>query len=171
MLILLAFKGLLAGSEAAGHRPKGGKMAIDYKKSEVKRPYEAVIIMDPSASEEEQKNLFQKNKEIIESYEGEVFSVETWGKRTLANPINKVAMGNYFHAYFTAKPEVITELERTMKINEKVMRYVHTVLSEKTSLDKHSEDFKNVLKESRERQQEAEARIQKKRAARAARRS
>lgn len=141
-------------------------MALEFKKSEVKRPYESIIIVDPTASEQEQKTLFQKNKEIVESFEGSVHSVEIWGKRPLANHIEKHQMGTYFHSYFTAGPDVIVELERTMKINEKVLRYMHTKLDETQTVEKHAEDFKVILKESAERQQEAELRMQKKRAAR-----
>ena len=144
-------------------------MALEFKKSEVMRPYESIIIMDPSASEQEQKALFQKNKEVVESFKGSVFSVEIWGKRPLANHIEKHQMGTYFHSYFTAGPDAVVELERTMKINEKVLRYMHTRLDETQAVEKHAEDFKQILKDSVVRQQEAELRMQKKRAARAQR--
>lgn len=149
-----------------GHDQKEPYMALEFKKSEVKRPYESIIIMDPSASEEEQKALFQKNKEIVESFSGTVNSVEIWGKRPLANHIEKHQMGTYFHSYFTAGPDVVVELERTMRINEKVLRYMHTRLDENQTAEKHAENYKQILKDSTVRQQEAELRMQKKRAAR-----
>ncbi len=144
-------------------------MALEFKKSEVKRPYESIIIMNPSASEEQQKKLFQKNKEIVESFSGEMNSVETWGKRPLANHIEKHQMGTYFHSYFTAGPGAVLELERTMKINDQVLRYMHTRLDENQTAEKHAENFKQILKDSATRQQEADLRMQKKRAARAQR--
>lgn len=141
-------------------------MALEFKKSEVKRPYESIIIMAPTASEEQQKKLFQKNKGIVESFSGEMNSVETWGKRPLANHIDKHQMGTYFHTYFTAGPGAVLELERTMKINDQVLRYMHTRLDEGQTAEKHAEDYKQILKDSTVRQQEAELRMQKKRAAR-----
>jgi len=141
-------------------------MALEFTKSVTKRPYESIIIMDPSASEAEQKSLFQKNKEIVESFSGTVHSVETWGKRPLANPIEKVQIGAYFHSYFQAGPEAVLELERTMGINEKVIRFMHVRLDDGQTVEKHAENFKQILKDSAERQAEAEARNQKKRAAR-----
>jgi small subunit ribosomal protein S6 len=144
-------------------------MALEFKKSEKMRPYESIIIMDPNASEQDQKALFNKNKEIVEGFKGSMYSVETWGKRPLANPIEKHQVGTYFHSYFTADPSAIVELERTMKINEKVLRYMHTRLNDKQTVEKHAEDYKQVLKDSNVRQQEAELRMQKKRAARAQR--
>lgn len=139
-------------------------MGIEYKKETIKRPYESVVILNPEATEKVQKDLFTKNKQIVEQFGGEVFSVDSWGKRNLANPIKKTRLGHYFHSYFVAEPEAILELERTMKINDNVMRYVHTKLDEKVSIEKHAENFKQALKESKERQDEAEARFQKKRA-------
>ncbi len=141
-------------------------MALKFKKSQAMCLYESIIIMNPTALEEEQKALFKKNKEIIQSFGGSVYSVEIWGKRPLANHIKKHQMGTYFHSYFTAGPDVIVELERTMKNNEKVLRYMHSGLNGAQSIEKHAENFKQILKESTERVQEAELRMQKKRAAR-----
>lgn len=145
-------------------------MAISYNKVAKKRPYEAVIIMSPDTPEEDQKSLFNKNKAIVENLGGSVHSVETWGKRTLANPIEKTRLGLYFHSFFEANPESIIELERTMRINEKVLRYLHTRLDEKMPVAKHAENFKEVLSESVKRQQEAEAKLAKKKAARSSQR-
>jgi len=149
---------------------KEKNMAVSYEKVAKKRPYEAIIIMAPEASEADQKTLFTKNKEIVEGLGGSVHSVETWGKRTLANQIDKTKLGVYFHSYFEAKPETILELERTMRINEKVLRCLHTRLDEKLPIAKHAENFKEILGESVKRQQEAEAKLAKKKAARSAQR-
>jgi small subunit ribosomal protein S6 len=74
----------------------------------------------------------------------------------------------YFHALFKSEPSAIMELERTMRINEKVIRFMHTRLDDRKPLAKHSEDFKNQLKVSAEREREREAKIQARKAARAA---
>jgi len=118
----------------------------------VVRPYEAIILMDPSTSEEEQKGLFQKNKKIIEGFKGQIHHLDTWGVRKLANPIKKTSRGIYFHNTFTASPEAIAELERTMRNNEKVLRFMHTRLPEGTSLTTYVEKFKEALVERKERE-------------------
>lgn len=118
----------------------------------VVRPYEAIILMDPNSSEEEQKSLFQKNKGIIEGFSGEISNVDTWGPRKLGNAINKLTRGIYFHCTFTASPEAIMELERTMRNNEKVLRFMHTRLPDGTSLTDYMEKFKAALIERREKE-------------------
>lgn len=134
-------------------------------KADLKRPYEAVILVHPDATVEEQKALFQKNKATIANFKGSVFSLETWGKRTLATPIGKLRKAVYFHTFFEAGPQAIMELERTMRINDKVLRFMHTKLDERTPLAKHAETFKKGLAESAQREKEREAKAQLRRQA------
>ncbi|MNL26567.1 30S ribosomal protein S6 [compost metagenome] len=131
-------------------------------------PYEVVVLVHPDTSLEDQKELFRKNKATIESFKGNVNSLETWGKRTLATPIGKLKKAIYFHATFEADTQAVAELERTMRINDKVLRFMHTRLDERTSLAKFMEGFKKGLAESAAREKEREAKIQARKAAFAA---
>ena len=130
--------------------------------------YESIVIMHPDASDELQKQLFKKNKEIIEAHGGSLFSLDTWGRRPLANHINKNRKGIYFHSTFSADNKAVAELERTMGINENVLRYMHTRLSDKVTLQAYMESFKSSLAEGVAREKEREIKLQQKRAARAA---
>ncbi|MBX2995616.1 MAG: 30S ribosomal protein S6 [Bdellovibrionaceae bacterium] len=143
-------------------------MATVERSQDQKRPFEVVVIMHPDATVEEQKALFGKNKSIIQDFKGSVFSLETWGKRTLANPIGKLKKGIYFHALFETQPAAIAEIERTMRINDKVLRFMHGKLDTRTSLAKYLESFKKGLTESANREKEREAKAQARRAAFAA---
>lgn len=130
------------------------------------RPYEGVILMHPDASEDEQKALFKKNKSIVEEqFGGSVKHLDTWGKRNLANPIEKTRKAIYFHTTFEANPQAIAELERTMRINDRVLRYMHTRLDEGTDLNTFVDDFKKALSESAAREREREAKFQARKAA------
>lgn len=135
------------------------------EKTKTLRPYEAVIIMHPDAGLEEQKELFRKNRETIKGFGGDVVSLDTWGKRSLANEIGKLRKGIYFHTTFEGAPATIMELERTMRINDKVLRFMHTRLDERVPLSKHIEGFRKSIKESAEREKEREAKAQMRRAA------
>lgn len=121
-------------------------------KETVVRPYEVVLVMDPNSSEEDQKNLFTRNQKIIEGFSGKINHIDTWGVRRLANVIGKNGRGIYFHCTFMANPEAIAELERTMRINEKVLRFMHTRLPDETVLTDFVEKFKASLIERRERE-------------------
>ncbi len=136
-----------------------------------KRPYEVVVLMHPDATLQDQKELFQKNKATIQSFKGSVHSLETWGKRNLGNPINKSKKAIYFHSTFEASPAAIAELERTMRINDKVLRYMHTALDVRVPLSKFLETFKKGLQESQAREREKEAKMKARREAAQAARS
>lgn len=135
--------------------------------SKVRRKYELVVIMHPDASEEEQKNLFKKNRDIITSFQGTINHLDTWGKRKLGNPIDRLTRGNYFHATFEATGEAIAELERTMRINDRVLRFQHTRLDDRVSLTKFVEKFKEALVETANREREREIKNQQRKAMRA----
>lgn len=144
---------------------------MNFKVEELKRPYEAVILVHPDTPLEEQKELFRKNKSTIESFKGSVHSLETWGKRTLANPIGKLRKAIYFHVTFESGTQAIAELERTMRINDRVLRFMHTRLDEREPLVKFMETFKRGLQESAQREKEREAKIQARKSAAAAARA
>jgi small subunit ribosomal protein S6 len=144
-------------------KPKGYIMAREIKTI---RPYESVIILKTDTPEEKQKSLIQRNKQIIESYKGALNHVDTWGKRRLANPIKKEKTGIYFHTTFTANTQVIAELERTMRINDDVLRFVHVRLDDGTDLNKHVQEFKDSLSAAQAREKEREKNFEKARAQR-----
>lgn len=139
---------------------------LELSKTTVTRPYEAVIMMNSDATEQEQKDLFKKNKSIIESFSGELNHLDTWGKRKLANPIENNTRAIYFHATFTASPDAIKELERTMSLNDRVLRAVHTRLSDDMPLQKHVDGFKERLAETLQKEKEKEAKFKARKAAR-----
>ena len=129
------------------------------------RKYEGVVILHPDTPEEDQKGLFRKNAEIIKSFKGEVNHLDTWGKRRLANPINKMTRGIYFHTTFHVQGDCISELERTMRINDRVLRFTHVRRDDRMSLPKFVEEFKQALTDTMNREKEREAKAQARRAA------
>jgi len=129
------------------------------------RAYEGVIIVQSETPIDAQKELFRKNKKIIEEHKGSVAHVDTWGRRTLGNPIHKNPKGIYFHTTFYADNKAVAELERTMRINDRVLRFVHTRLEEGTDLNKYLEGFKQELAANAAKERERETKLMEKRAA------
>ena len=91
--------------------------------------YEVLYIIDPAQGEEGIAALVEKFKSLAEGY-GEVTSVDEWGKRRLAYPINDLAEGYYVLMNMEAKPEFPAELERVMKITDGVLRCLTTAVEE-----------------------------------------
>ena len=65
--------------------------------------------------------LVGKFKSLIEA-NGTIDSIDEWGKRRLAYPINDENEGIYTVINFTSEPDFPAELDRVYKITEGVMR-------------------------------------------------
>lgn len=83
--------------------------------------YEILYIINPTLDEEGIKAMVEKFKAMVEA-EGTLTSIEEWGKRRLAYPINDLNEGHYVLMTFTAAPELPAELDRVLKITEGIMR-------------------------------------------------
>jgi small subunit ribosomal protein S6 len=107
---------LLKGS-TAGANPKKGEPAALYN-------YEVALIIRPEMEEEGQSALIERLGELLTSEGGEVTDVETWGRRRLAYPIRKVQEGHYYFIQGQFAASVLPELERTIKLNDDILRHM-----------------------------------------------
>lgn len=87
--------------------------------------YEVLYIVDPALGEEGIAALVEKFKALVEA-NGTLTSIDEWGKRRLAYPINDLMEGYYVLMTMDAKPEFPAELDRVFKITEGVMRSLIT---------------------------------------------
>ncbi len=94
------------------------------------RMYETIYIVKPDLVDEESKALSTKVQEIVASLKGDVKRLEDWGVRKLAYPIQKVARGRYMYLRFDGDASMVAELERRLRIDDRVVRY-QTVKLEK----------------------------------------
>jgi len=85
--------------------------------------YESVIILSANASEEAMAAFGEKMKELI-SANGELTSVDEWGKKTFAYEIKKEKEGFYTLFTFTANPEFVAELDRVLRLDETVLKHM-----------------------------------------------
>jgi small subunit ribosomal protein S6 len=89
----------------------------------MQKSYESVFILSPELSEENTKALVEKFTNLLSS-SAKLDSVEEWGKKKLAYPINYKTEGYYVLANFTSEPNFPQELERNFKITEGVLKYL-----------------------------------------------
>ncbi len=83
--------------------------------------YETMLVTSGNLDEEATAALVGKFKTLIEA-NGTIDSVDEWGKRRLAYPINKEEEGVYTVINFTSAPEFPAELDRIYKITDGVLR-------------------------------------------------
>jgi len=87
------------------------------------RKYETIYILQPDLSDDDIKVVADRVQEVIASFKGDFHRLEDWGIRKLAYPINKCVRGRYLYLRYDGGRELIAELERRLRLNEKVLRF------------------------------------------------
>ncbi len=85
--------------------------------------YETIFIIDATLDEENATALKDKFINLIEK-NGELESVDEWGKRRLAYEINDRTEGFYYLVNFKSGGDFPKELERQYKITEGILRTI-----------------------------------------------
>lgn len=91
--------------------------------------YETVFILTPVLSEEQMKDAVEKFKKVLTDRGAEIVHSETWGLKKLAYPILQKSTGFYCLIEFAADPGVISNLELEFRRDEKVLRFLTTLLN------------------------------------------
>lgn len=88
------------------------------------RRYDLIFIIQPELSEEETKAVADRYTQIITAQKGIIIKTEDWGKRRLAYDINKQSKGNYILVDFYGPGSMIREVERNLKIDDKILKFL-----------------------------------------------
>ena len=86
--------------------------------------YETLYVLKPTLTDEETAANIAKIEEILVKNGAEILATNKMGMRKLAYPVEKNERGVYTIVYFKAAGSVIAELERNLKFNEEVIKYL-----------------------------------------------
>jgi small subunit ribosomal protein S6 len=123
------------------------------------REYEFNFIIQPEISEEGSATILGKLDEILDKAGSTRLLLDDQGKRKLAYPIQKFQKGHYYLLSFLDDGNVVDDLERTLRIEESVLRFLTVKVEEEVK------DVESRVSVAREK----EAELQKRAAEKAAR--
>ena len=86
--------------------------------------YECVYIARQELTAAQAERLSKDLTKIVSSNSGEIKKQEYWGLRNLAYKIRKNRKGHYTMFHIEAPAGTIEELERNMRLNEDILRYL-----------------------------------------------
>lgn len=89
----------------------------------VKNKYETIFVIDSALAEDQINAIVEKFKALIDA-NATTESVDVWGKRRLAYPINYKTEGYYVLVNFESQAEFIAELERVYNITDGILRTI-----------------------------------------------
>ena len=91
---------------------------------ETQRQYEVVFIVDPTADDDEVARLTDSFKQIVTDQGGTITKSESMGRRQLAYEILHKTEGSFWLLEIEGSGREIAELERRMRVNDRIIRYI-----------------------------------------------
>ena len=88
------------------------------------RTYEVMYIIDPDTPADKIEKLNDAVSKMIEKEGGTVIKIDEIGMKTMAYPIQKKEEGYYVLFEIEGTGQEILELERRMRVNDMIMRYI-----------------------------------------------
>jgi small subunit ribosomal protein S6 len=108
--------------------------------SNLKR-YETIFITYADMPDEEITALIERYGAIVKAKNGTLIKTEKWGKRKLAYEIKKQSRGNYILFDFAGSSAIITELERNLRIGDKILKYMTVKTQEAVTLQEIEQEM------------------------------
>lgn len=94
------------------------------------RDYELVFIITPVVEDENIQDVVDRVRGWLQADGGGVTKVDVWGRRQLAYPIQKFNEGTYVLLNAQLKPDALNELERNLKLDTSIIRYLLVRMNE-----------------------------------------
>ncbi len=94
------------------------------------RRYETVFIVTPDSSEEELQAVADKFRGVITGMNGKIAAYDEQGKKSLAYNIKKQNKGYYVLMDYLGHADVVAELERNMRLDDRVLKYLTVKLAD-----------------------------------------
>ena len=94
------------------------------------RRYETLFIVTPDSSEEELKAVADKFQGVVTGMNGKVASYDEQGKKSLAYNVKKQSKGYYVLMDYLGQAEVVSELERNMRLDDRILKYLTVKLAD-----------------------------------------
>ncbi len=120
--------------------------------------YETTYILRSELGDDGVKNLQDRLNAAIAEFGGELVLSEDWGRKKLAYPIQKEARGHYIYWVYTGKQDVVHEIERNLRLNEHVLRYLTVNLEKEFSPEGFKKSRADYHAAVKRREEEREAR-------------
>ena len=86
--------------------------------------YELIVIMSAALADDACQAEIGRIEQTVKDNAGEVKEVQPWGKRKLAFEIAGQREGHYASIFFEGQNNTLKEIDRTLKLNEAVIRHL-----------------------------------------------
>ena len=125
------------------------------------REYDFTVITKGELPEGESAKVLSGYEGLMTREGGEILKRDDWGLKKLAYPIKKQFRGYYVNYDFVGSPASVAEMERLMRIDDNILRYLVVRVDENTDGSVDIEARKVELAKQEREAREAEAKRRK----------
>lgn len=86
--------------------------------------YELTILLPEDKEGKDKARVLKVVADFVKKQKGEINKQESWGAKHLAYPIRKLEVADYEHFVLTLDPADQVTLEKTLKLDEVILRYM-----------------------------------------------
>ena len=95
--------------------------------------YETVYIVNPNLDADSLGEVVIKFSDLIQKLKGSIVKINEWGKRKLAYEVKRFDKGYYVVLDFCGLPGVVKELERNLKLDDRILKYLTVKVDEEVN--------------------------------------
>ncbi|MDX9745529.1 MAG: 30S ribosomal protein S6 [Syntrophales bacterium] len=110
------------------------------------RRYDVVFIAMANLSDAEISGIVERYQTMVTEHGGLIIKVEKWGKRKLAYDVRKQSMGFYVLFDMAGDSEIVDEMERNLKIDDKILKYLTVKTAEEITVEEVEEIIAAAVK-------------------------
>ena len=92
--------------------------------------YETIYLLKPDLTEDSLLKIVEQYQGVVVERGAKNIVIENRGRRHLKYPIKRVKDGVYIQMNYDANGEVINLIEKSMRINDSIIRYMTTVIEQ-----------------------------------------
>jgi small subunit ribosomal protein S6 len=122
------------------------------------RRYETIFILRPDLGENQIQETIKRFEGVVGAGGGETIETEEWGSRELAFQIRGERRGYYVRLDYAAGAAVVNEIERNLKLQDTVLRYLSVMTDPEPDVAKARDDLEARKRRIAEAKAAAEAR-------------
>lgn len=97
--------------------------------------YETIYIVNPNLDAESLNEVVSKFSGLVEKLKGSLSKVQEWGKKKLAYEVKRFDKGYYIMLSFFGLPDTVKELERNLKLDDRILKYLTVKVDEDVNPD------------------------------------
>jgi len=105
------------------------------------RRYETFVILDPDLPEDQRLPVIERVKETMAQLGGFLIRIDEWGSRKLAYAIKKKERGYYVRFDFCGTAQLVNEMERFFRIDERVLKHMSVLLDPQADIERIQADM------------------------------